>query len=66
MKSNKGRSASITQPLLTEVVERDKINSKLVKEGVETPSVGSKPLKQPDLYQDTGSGYNPGFTFPQD
>ena len=61
-KTNK-RSGPISGPLLERVVEQDKANFKA---NFPAPSVGSKPLSQPDLYQDAGGGYNADFTFPQD
>ena len=61
MKSNDRREASVTKPLLKELAEREKADSKIV-----NPTVGSKPLPPPDLYQDSGGGYNLDFTFPQE
>lgn len=63
MNSSNRQKGSITKPLLKEVVDRDKANSKVIKQEI---SVGSKPLPAPDLYQDPGGGYNPDFTFPQE
>jgi K+-transporting ATPase c subunit len=60
MKDEK-QKGSVTKPLLKDLVDRQKADSK-----IENPSVGSKPLPPPDLYQDSGSGYNPDFTFPQE
>jgi len=62
MKSNDSQ-ASITAPLLKDLMDREKANSKISNPD---PSVGSKPLPSPDLYQDAGGGYNQDFTFPQD
>lgn len=44
-------------------MDREKANSKVSNPD---PSVGSKPLSPPDLYQDPGQGYNQDFTFPQE
>ena len=63
MKSNDRPKGSITEPLLKELVDRDKANSKAIKQ---IPSVESKPLEPSDLFQDPGSGYNSDFTFPQE
>jgi hypothetical protein len=62
MKSNERNKASITAPLLKDLAEREKANSKSI---TPDPSVGSKPLDPPDLYQDSGGGYNPDLSFPQ-
>jgi hypothetical protein len=65
VKSSKSQMGSITQPLIKELVDRQKSGfKKLMTDQV--PSVGSKPLAQPDLYQDPGDGYNADFVFPQD
>jgi hypothetical protein len=63
MNSSNRRKGSITEPLLKELADREKANSKLIKND---PSVESKPLDSPDLYQDSGGGYNSDFTFPQE
>jgi hypothetical protein len=64
MKQNQRRKdASITTPLLKDLVERQKAASKQMEPDVK---IGSTPLPPPDLYQDGGSGYNPDFTFPQE
>jgi hypothetical protein len=63
MKSNKRQKASITAPLLKDLVESEKANSKIIDQH---PSVGSKPLAPPALYEDAGEGYNQDFTFPQE
>jgi hypothetical protein len=63
MKSNKRQNASVTRPLLKDLVDRQKADSKIINPD---PSVGSKPLPSPDLYQDSGEGYNQDFTFPQE
>jgi hypothetical protein len=59
----KDRSAPLSGPLLDNVVATDKENFKA---NFPSPSIGSRPLPQPDLYQDQGSAYNANFTFPQD
>jgi hypothetical protein len=63
MKQNQRRSASITTPLVKDLVERQKAESKQLGLNVK---IGSTPVPAPDLYQDSGSGYNPDFTFPQE
>ncbi len=62
MKHNR-KEPSVTQPLLKDLMDRQKTESKLAMEEVK---VGSTPLPSPDLYQDAGGGYNPDFTFPQE
>jgi hypothetical protein len=67
MKNNKGKEASFTQPLLKDLINRQKADSKITFDGVfNKADVGSTPLEQPDLYQDPGNGYNANFVFPQD
>ena len=66
MNPNGQKKGSITKPLLKELVgphHKPKSKDKVVKQD---PSVGSKPLPPPDLYQDGGSGYNPDYTYPQE
>ena len=62
MKSKPNSKESITGPMLKDLMDRQKIESKSKLKEV---TVGSDPLPAPDLYQDAGSGYNPDFTFPQ-
>ena len=64
MKVKKGQEGSITAPLLKDLVVLDKAHAQQTKDTLN--SVGSTPLPQPDLYQDSGSGYNANFVFPQD
>jgi|GEM_PF-1931762 len=63
MNSNRRPKGSVTKPLLKELVDLQKANSKVVNTN---PSVESKPLDPPALYEDAGEGYNPDFTFPQE
>jgi hypothetical protein len=63
MKAKKGQEASITQPLLKDLIIRQKVETKTT---LDNASVGCTPLEQPDLYQDPGNGYNADFVFPQD
>lgn len=63
MKANKLKNQSITAPLLKDVVELDKANTKATRE---TVTIGQKPLNPPALYEDSGEGYNADYTFPQD
>lgn len=60
------QGSSISGPLLANVVEQDKANHAANFPVKDSPSVGETPLAPPDLYQDSGSGYNANFTFPQD
>jgi hypothetical protein len=53
MNSSNRRKGSITEPLLKELADREKANSKLMKND---PCVESKPLDAPDPYQDSGGG----------
>jgi hypothetical protein len=53
---------SISGPLLDCVVGLDQANFKA---NFPAPSIETKPQPQPDLYQDSGNGYNASFTFPQ-
>jgi len=57
------KSGPVSGPLLENVMALDKANFEA---NFPAPSIASKPLPQPDLYQDQGSGYNANFTFPQD
>ncbi len=61
MNSKNRLKGSITQPLLKDLVELDKVNGKLME-----PVVENTPLNPPDLYQDAGGGYNSDFTYPQE
>jgi hypothetical protein len=64
MKAKKGQEASITQPLLKDLITRSKAEIKQTFDNM--ANVRSTPLEQPDLYQDPGQGYNANFVFPQD
>lgn len=59
--SKKGRNASITTPLLQDLIERAKVNTKIQK--VNTSEMPAEPA---NLYQDAGSGFNSNFVFPQE
>jgi len=59
----KPQSGSFSAPLLDSIVELDKANYRA---NFRESTVGSTPLPQPALYQDSGSGYNANFVFPQD
>ena len=63
MKSKDRQTRSVTEPLLKDLLDRHKAETKAELQNV---TVGSKPLAPPDLYQDPGGGYNPDFTFPQE
>jgi hypothetical protein len=58
----KTQSNPFTGPLLAELVQQDKANKAA---NFPAPSVGEQTIPAPDLYQDSGSGYNAGFVFPQ-
>jgi len=65
MKTNKAKKQeSFTAPLLKDVVTLDQANRKANLDNVNV-SIGNKPLDPPALYEDSGDGYNPDFTFPQ-
>ncbi len=68
MKEKKGKEASLTQPLLKDLITRQKAESKLTFGGVasDKTNAGSTPLDPPALYEDSGAGYNANFVFPQD
>jgi len=63
MNSNGRRKGSVTKLLLKELVDLEKAKAKA---NQQDPSVESKPVDPPDLYQDAGQGYNRNFTFPQE
>ncbi len=65
MKVKKGQEASLTQPLLQDLIQRSKVDTKLSFDRMKS-TVASTPPPQPDLYQDAGGGYNTDFVFPQD
>jgi hypothetical protein len=58
--SKKGQDASITTPLLQDLMDRVEANSK-----IQNASLAERP-KPANLYQDAGSGYNSNFVFPQE
>lgn len=62
MKQRDAKKSSITAPVLKDLVERDLAQQKA---NCEQVSIGSKPLNPPALYEDSGEGYNPDFTYPQ-
>jgi hypothetical protein len=64
MKAKKGQEASITQPLLKDLIQRQKVEQKTTFDNA--TNIANAPLAQPDLYQDPGQGYNADFVFPQD
>jgi hypothetical protein len=66
MKSKARDKAPVTKPLLKQLADRFRANTKdLKKELEEKPEVGSNPLQPAELDQDSGAGYNPDHTFPQ-
>ena len=68
MKNNKGKEAGFTRPLLKDLIDRQNVASKVTFDGVfkNADLSGSTPLDPPALYEDSGTGYNSNFTFPQD
>jgi hypothetical protein len=63
MKANKRPQASITKPILKPLVERQKADLKIQQQD---PTIGKKPTDPPAIYEDSGCGYNPDFTYPQE
>jgi hypothetical protein len=63
MKSENRRNGSITAPLLEDMLDRQKADCKAQ---LQDATVGSTPVAPPDLFQDSGQGYNLDFTFPQE
>lgn len=66
MKRQENPKGSITKPLLKDLVNRKQAEDK---QNPVVPAVENSPAKhpvQPALYQDSGSGFNANFTFPQD
>jgi hypothetical protein len=63
MKANNRQKGSVTGPILKDLMDREKVNVNISESG---PTVGSKPLAPPALYEDAGEGYNEDFTFPQE
>ncbi len=63
MKASDRQKRTVTGPMLSDLVNRQKANQKAL---LEEPQVESTPLDPPDLYQDAGNGYNADFTFPQE
>jgi hypothetical protein len=62
MKNQKKVKAPFTAPLLQELVQRAKSDSK-----IQHASLSQKPDEEPSaLYQDAGAGYNLTFVFPQE
>ncbi len=67
MKDKKGKEAGFTQPLLKDLIDRQKVESKMTFDGVfNKANTGSTPLEPPALYEDSGEGYNANFVFPQE
>ncbi len=68
MKDKKGKEARFTQPLLKDLINRQKAESKLTFDCVsnDKANTGSTPLEPPALYEDSGEGYNANFVFPQE
>lgn len=61
MKANK--KSSVTKPLLKDLLASEQANPKFK---IEKPAVESAPLDPPNLYQDSGQGYNSDLTFIQE
>ncbi|HEY7209081.1 MAG TPA: hypothetical protein VH477_02315 [Bryobacteraceae bacterium] len=72
MKYNQHRKGRpLAKPLLHELVKRHRADFKRVVRLASTgssnsPTVGSTPLAPPDLYQDSGGGYNANLTLIQE
>lgn len=64
MKAKKGQEGSFTNPLLKDLVNRQKVETKKHLDNM--AGMSSTTVEQPDFYQDPGSGYNANFVFPQD
>ena len=66
MKRQDNPKGSITKSLLQDLMNRKQAADK---KNPAVPAVENSPAKhpvQPALYQDSGSGFNSNFTFPQD
>lgn len=63
MKANNRQKGSIAGPILKDLMDREKVSVNISESG---PTVGSKPLAPPALYEDAGEGYNQDFTFLQE
>ena len=67
MKKKKAQEASITQPLLKDLIAREKAATKINLNKMQIQSdAGSTPLETAALFQDPGNGFNKNFDFPQD
>jgi hypothetical protein len=71
MKNNQVSKGRITKPLLNELVKRQHADFKRVVSfssvgSSNSPFVKSTPLAPPDLYQDSGGGYNQNLSFIQE
>jgi hypothetical protein len=62
MKVNRSKADSVTASLLKDVVERDQANQKANCDNV---TISQKPPAPPALYEDSGEGFNPNYTYPQ-
>ena len=65
------KEPSIAKPLLKDLVQRQHKDFKRVLNlasagSSNSPIVGSTPLPSPDLYHDSGGGYNANLTFMQE
>jgi hypothetical protein len=62
MKSKRREKAPVTKPLLKQLTDQHRTNSKDPKQN---PTIEVDPLEPAELDQDPGAGYNPDHTFPQ-
>ena len=64
MKYKKSRQEpSVTEPLLKDMLDRHKAQTK---QSMQDVLIGSTPLAPSAQYQDDGGGYNADFVFPQE
>jgi hypothetical protein len=63
MKKNNNQAGTVTGPLLKDLMATHKAERQAV---MPSPEVKQTEESKPDLYQDSGGGYNSNFTFPQD
>ena len=63
MKAKNQPGASVTKPLLKDLMDRQKAEAKIRLQ--QQASIGNSPLKPAELDQDAGGGYNADFVDPQ-
>ena len=62
MKSKQREKAPVTKPLLKQLTDQHRTNSRDPKQN---PTIEVDLLEPAELDQDPGAGYNPDHTFPQ-